>query len=208
MPNKKTFATEVAAIVMIALFSVFPAEAASVDLSNPAFAQVAGKTSIPIGHSEFCKAHRGECGKNRNVVDVETLTEDRWQTLVAVNVEYNRSIVPVTDADLYHVEELWTYPQQGYGDCEDYALAKRRALIDAGWDPSTLLIAVVRQKTGDGHAVLMVRTDRGDLVLDNQDGSIRVWNETPYQYLKRQSQANSGEWVDILDNRVTVVAQR
>ena len=207
MPNKKNTVTEVAAIVMIALFSVLPAAAASVDLSNPAFAQTAGKTSIPIGHSEFCKANRGECGKNRNVLDVAPLTEDRWQTLVAVNVELNRSIVPVTDADLYQVEELWTYPQ-GFGDCEDYALAKRRALIEAGWDASTLLIAVVRQKSGDGHAVLMVRTDRGDLVLDNQDGSIRVWNETPYQYLKRQSQANAGEWVDILDNRVTVVAQR
>ena len=208
MPNKtKTFAAEVAAIAMIALLSVLPAAAASVDLANPAFAQTAGKTSIPIGHSEFCKAHRGECGRNRTVVDVETLTEDRWQTLVAVNVELNRSIVPVTDADLYNVEERWTYPD-GFGDCEDYALAKRRALIQNGWDPSTLLIAVVRQKSGDGHAVLMVRTDRGDLVLDNQDGSIRLWSETPYQYLKRQSQANSGEWVDILDERVTVVAQR
>ncbi|HEY0853325.1 MAG TPA: transglutaminase-like cysteine peptidase [Devosia sp.] len=207
MPSKKNFATEVAAIAMIALFSVFPAAAASVDLSNPAFAQTAGKTSIPIGHSEFCKAHRGECGKNRNVVDVEALTEDRWQTLVAVNVEMNRTIVPVTDADLYNVEERWTYPD-GFGDCEDYALAKRRALIENGWDASTLLIAVVRQKSGDGHAVLMVRTDRGDLVLDNQDGSIRLWSETPYQYLKRQSQANAGEWVDILDERVTVVAQR
>jgi len=207
MPNKKNFAAEVAAIAMIALLSVLPAAAASVDLANPAFAQTAGKTSIPIGHSEFCKAHRGECGRNRTVVDVETLTEDRWQTLVAVNVELNRSIVPVTDADLYNVEERWTYPD-GFGDCEDYALAKRRALIQNGWDPSTLLIAVVRQKSGDGHAVLMVRTDRGDLVLDNQDGSIRLWSETPYQYLKRQSQANSGEWVDILDERVTVVAQR
>jgi predicted transglutaminase-like cysteine proteinase len=206
MPSKKNFATEVAAIAMIALFSVFPATAATVDLANPAFAQTAGRTSIPIGHSEFCQAHPAECGKNRNVVDVEELTEDRWQTLVAVNVEMNRTIVPVTDADLYKVEELWTYPD-GYGDCEDYALAKRRALIEGGWDASTLLIAVVRQASGDGHAVLMVRTDRGDLVLDNQDGSIRLWNETPYQYLKRQSQANAGQWVDILDDRVVKVAQ-
>jgi len=207
MPSKKNFAAEVAAIAMIALFSVFPAAAATVDLANTAFAQTAGPTSIPIGHSEFCKANRGECGKNRKVVEVEELTEDRWQTLVAVNVEMNRTIVPVTDADLYKVEELWTYPA-GYGDCEDYALAKRRALIEGGWDASTLLIAVVRQKSGDGHAVLMVRTDRGDLILDNQDGSIRLWSETPYQYLKRQSQANSGDWVDILDNRVVMVAQK
>ncbi|HEY9010531.1 MAG TPA: transglutaminase-like cysteine peptidase [Devosia sp.] len=206
MPSKKNFATEVAAIALIALFSVFPAAAASVDLSNPAFAQTAGRTSIPIGHSEFCKSHRNECGSNGRVVDVEQLTEARWRTLVNVNAMMNQAIVPVTDEDLYQVEELWTYPN-GFGDCEDYVLAKRRALIEDGWDASTLLIAVVRQQSGDGHAVLMVRTDRGDLVLDNQDGTIRVWNETPYQFVKRQSQDNAGEWVDILDKRVTVVAQ-
>lgn len=206
MPSKKNFATEVATIAMIALFSVFPAAAAPIDLSNPAFAQTAGRTSIPIGHSEFCKLYPAECGSNGRVVEAEELTEGRWRSLVNVNAVMNQSIVPVTDEDLYQVEELWTYPD-GFGDCEDYVLAKRRALIEDGWDASTLLIAVVRQQSGEGHAVLMVRTDRGDLVLDNKDGSIRVWNETPYQYLKRQSQNNAGEWVDILDNRITVVAQ-
>ena len=52
----------------------------------------------------------------------------------------------------------------------------------------------------------MVRTDRGDLVLDNQDGYVRLWNETPYQYIKRQSQANAGEWVQIEDSRDVVVS--
>jgi predicted transglutaminase-like cysteine proteinase len=207
MPSKNTFATEVAVIAMVALFSVFPAAAASVDLSNPAFAQTAGTTSIPIGHSEFCKTHRSECGANGKVVDVEALTESRWQTLVAINDRMNQQIVPITDEDQYQVEEYWTYPD-GFGDCEDIALAKRRELIDAGWDASTLLMAVVRERNGDGHAVLMVRTDRGDLVLDNQDGTVRVWADTPYQFIKRQSQANAGEWVDILDSRVIVVAQQ
>lgn len=207
MPNTNTFATKLAAIAISALFSVIPAAAATVDLSNPAFAQTAGPTSIPIGHSEFCKAHRSECVANGRVTAVEELTDSRWQTLVAVNDRLNREIVPVTDADLYDVEELWTYPD-GYGDCEDIALAKRRELIAAGWDASTLLMAVVRERNGDGHAVLMVRTDRGDLVLDNQDGMVRVWSETPYQFIKRQSQQNAGEWVDILDNRVVRVAQQ
>ncbi len=39
--------------------------------------------------------------------------------------------------------------------------------------------------------MLLVRTDRGDLVLDNQDGRVLLWNETPYTYLKRQSQADA-----------------
>jgi len=207
MPSKNKFATQLAAIAFVALYAMSPATAASVDLSNPAFAQIAGPTSIPIGHSEFCKSHRSECGVFRNAAAVEALTEARWRKLVAINDRYNRDIVPISDQDLYQVEELWTYPD-GYGDCEDIALAKRRALIDAGWDASALLMAVVRQQNGEGHAVLMVRTDRGDLILDNQDGMVRVWAETPYQFLKRQSQSDASKWVDILDNRVLTVAQR
>ncbi|MBU1305522.1 MAG: transglutaminase-like cysteine peptidase [Alphaproteobacteria bacterium] len=207
MPSKINIVSTVAAIALAALFSGTPAFAASVDLTNPAFAQTAGPTSIPIGHSEFCKIHRSECGAFKRVVEVEELTESNWRKLVAVNDRMNREIVPVSDLDLYQVDEYWTYPQ-GYGDCEDITLAKRRELIAEGFDPSTLLISVVRQPNGEGHAVLMVRTDRGDLVLDNQDGMVRLWTETPYQFLKRQSQANAGQWVDIIDNRVVTVAQR
>jgi predicted transglutaminase-like cysteine proteinase len=65
-------------------------------------------------------------------------------------------------------------------------------------------MAVVREASGAGHAVLMVRTDRGDLILDNQDGMVRLWNETPYQFVKRQSQENAGAWVLIDDTRSVV----
>ena len=67
-------------------------------------------------------------------------------------------------------------------------------------------MTVVREANGNGHAVLMVRTDRGDLVLDNQDGMIQLWSDTPYQFLKRQSQHHAGEWVNLNDRRSIVVA--
>jgi predicted transglutaminase-like cysteine proteinase len=181
--------------------------ASPVDLSNPAFAQVAGPTSVPIGHSEFCKLNPGECGINAHVVDAVELTEERWGQLVSVNNQVNTSIVPITDQDYYHVAEYWTYPV-GYGDCEDIALEKRRELIASGWDPSALLIAVVRETNGNGHAVLMARTDRGDMVLDNQEGAVKVWVDTPYHFLKRQSQTNTAEWVDIVDSRIMMVATK
>lgn len=180
----------------------------NVDLSHPAFAAVGNKaTSIPIGHAQFCATNPGECIINGSFVETETLTEKKWRQLLEVNSEFNTSIIPVTDEELYQVAEFWTYPN-GYGDCEDYVLAKRRALINLGWDPSTLLITVVRQSNGEGHAVLMARTDRGDLVLDNQESLIKVWNETPYEYLKRQSQFDASQWVDIYDSRATIVASR
>lgn len=183
-----------------------PALAGQINFMHVAYAPVSAQTSVPIGHYEFCQRHSSECGAYDRVVDAVVLDEARWQQLVDINNAINRDIVPVTDLDLYQVEEYWAYPDDGYGDCEDFALAKRRQLIEAGWEPSTLLMAVVREGNGDGHAVLMVRTDRGDLVLDNKDGMIRIWTETPYQYIKRQSQEHAAVWVDVIDDRVEVAS--
>jgi len=189
---------------LMALLAAIPAQA--VDFTNVAFVQTAmGTTSIPVGHAQFCQTHADECRPHANPVAAVTLTGALWQQLQAVNSHYNQAIVPVTDRDLYQVEEFWTYPN-GYGDCEDYVLAKRRELMNAGWPASTLLITVVKQANGEGHAVLLVRTDRGDLVLDNQIGTIDLWNATPYKYIKRQSQADAGQWVDMIDDRTTIVA--
>ncbi|MBE0579798.1 MAG: transglutaminase-like cysteine peptidase [Devosia sp.] len=183
---------------------ISPAQA--LDTTNVAFAQtVGGTTSIPVGHAEFCNSRPDECRANANPVAMVSLTEGLWQQLLSINAGVNQHVVPVTDQDLYQVAEFWTYPN-GYGDCEDYALAKRRELVNAGWPPSTLLMAVVKQANGEGHAVLMVRTDRGDLVLDNQVGSVDLWSQTPYKFIKRQSQADAGQWVDMIDTRDIVVA--
>ena len=208
MPGKIKQFFSVAMVFGMAIFILaMPARADQVDFTHPAFAPAGGLTSIPVGANDFCKAHKGECTANPNAVAASVLTDKRWEQLVEVNNLVNAAIVPVTDQDYYQVSEYWTYPD-GYGDCEDFALAKRKALIDAGWNPSTLLMTVVRQPNGEGHAVLMVRTDRGDLVLDNQDGRILLWNETPYTYLKRQSQADAGQWIDIVDKRATFVASK
>ena len=190
--------------VAVVLLATAPAFADTIDFSNPAFAPTGKATSVPVGAAGFCKAHAADCAKPRKPEAAAALDDQRWSQLVAVNNTINTAVVPVTDEEYYKVSEYWTYPD-GYGDCEDFALAKRKALIADGWSPSTLLMTVVRQPNGEGHAVLMVRTDRGDLVLDNQDGRILLWNETPYQYLKRQSQSNPTQWVDLLDGRAQVI---
>lgn len=206
MINNIFRAAAVTAFLMVAA-TVSPVAATEIDFSNPAFAPIGGPTSIPIGHAEFCRTHRADCAPNAHVVPAVELTQALWQQLLDVNATMNATIKPETDERLYKVAEFWTYPRD-YGDCEDIALAKRRALIQRGWSPSALLMTVVREANGDGHAVLMVRTDRGDLILDNQDGTIRVWNDTPYRFVKRQSQADQSQWVDILDGRATTIASR
>lgn len=165
-----------------------------------AFLITTAETTRPIGHMAFCRAQPDECLPNDDVVPEVALTDDLLAQLTNVNDTINKAVRPSTDADLYNVGELWTFPDTA-GDCEDYVLAKRRALHEAGWPLSTLLIAVVRQASGAGHAVLTVRTDRGDLVLDNLDGAVHGWRDTPYTYLKRQSQDNAGHWVTITDDR-------
>lgn len=205
--ENKTFGNLLAGVVAALLLMSGPVHAAGASVQNAAYATTGKLTSIPVGASDFCKRRPDECAPNAQVVDAVTLTEANWAQLLSVNTYFNQTIVPVTDEDLYQVAEYWTYPN-GYGDCEDYALAKRRQLIEDGWPASTLLMTVVRQPNGEGHAVLMVRTDRGDLILDNKVGLVNVWSDTPYHFLKRQSQQSPGQWVDISDDRPTVIAAR
>jgi predicted transglutaminase-like cysteine proteinase len=95
-------------------------------------------------------------------------------------------------------------PTDGYGDCEDYVLLKRKMLIDAGWPREALLITVVRDKKGEGHAVLTVKTDKGEFILDNQNESVVAWTETGYRFVKRQSQSDPNEWVSLGDSRPAI----
>jgi len=103
----------------------------------------------------------------------------------------------MTDQEHWGVVEKWDLPTDGYGDCEDYVLLKRKTLIDAGWPRQSLLITVVRDKNGDGHAVLTVKTDKGEFVLDNQNENILPWSQTGYRFVKRQSQLDQNVWVSL-----------
>jgi len=176
---------------------------ASANTSSP-YMELGGKASQPIGHFEFCRTHAGECSQTSSRDVRVHLTAGRWNELVNVNNAVNTAVVPVTDEALFGKPEVWSYPTDK-GDCEDFVLLKRRELIARGWPVGALLITVARQQNGDGHAVLTVLTDRGDLVLDNLQPQVRVWSETDYQYVKRQSEYDTGRWVSIDDARTPMV---
>lgn len=165
-----------------------------------AFMAVNGKTAQPIGHHEFCQVHSAECAVRSDSRVRVRLDQARWSELTAVNQGVNTAIRPATDQELFGRPEVWDFPDAS-GDCEDFVLLKRKELMDKGWPAAALLITVVRQTNGDGHAVLTVTTNRGDLVLDNLDPQIRLWSETSYRYLKRQSEYDTGAWVAIEDGR-------
>lgn len=174
------------------------------EANERAFMVTAGKTAQPIGHYEFCRSHVDECGVRSAGLTQVRLTPGLWNQLVAVNARVNLSVTPATDEEVYGRPEVWAYPA-GRGDCEDLVLLKRHELIGKGWPVGALLITVVHQKNGDGHAVLTVVTDRGDLILDSLQPRVLVWSETDYTYVKRQSELNSGQWMAIEDARMTAV---
>jgi predicted transglutaminase-like cysteine proteinase len=169
-----------------------------------AFMATTGRTTQPIGHYEFCRAHAGECETTATRASRVVLTPDLWQDLLDVNATVNRIVHDVTDEEQYGRPEVWAYPDSGRGDCEDFALLKRRTLIARGWPAGALLMTVVLRTNGEGHAVLTVLTDRGDLILDNLEGKVLLWSETDYRYVKRQSELNAGLWTGIQDDRQAV----
>lgn len=160
-------------------------------------------TSQPIGHYDFCQRYRNECGPNRDLMPVK-MTADNWATVNQVNRSVNKTITPATDMEVYGVEEYWAYPLTA-GDCEDFALLKRRILIQRGFSPSNLLLTVVRKPDGEGHAILTLRTAQGDYELDNLEDDVKIWYQTPYSYIKRQASYNAGRWVTIENGRDLVV---
>lgn len=164
-----------------------------------------GPTSQPIGHYEFCQANPQECSIRPVDNGPEHVTGALWSLLVSVNLEVNRAVKPASDFDIYGKDEVWAYPDAGVGDCEDYVLEKRRRLSQDGLSLGNLLITVVRKPDGEGHAVLTVRTDKGDFILDNLSDSVRAWEKTGYRYLKRQAADNTGRWVSIREGSAPLV---
>ena len=165
------------------------------------FVAVGANSRPPIGWVEFCLASPAECSSAPIVPRDAMLTTKAWRDLVRINRWVNAAVKPMTDVDHWGVVEKWSYPDDGYGDCEDYVLLKRRLLLRAGWPRAALLITVVRDRKGEGHAVLTVKTDKGEFVLDNQVEDILLWSDTGYRFVKRQSQSSPNIWVDLDDPR-------
>jgi len=170
------------------------------------FVAVGEVTRAPIGWVEFCTEYKSDCATRPSQPRDVVLTPKAWTDLVRVNAYINDTVKPLTDLEHWGVVERWNYPEDGYGDCEDYVLAKRKMLMQAGWPREALLITVVRDKKGEGHAVLTVKTDKGEFILDNQEGEVLLWSKTGYRFVKRQSQGDQNVWVSLGEPRSAPIA--
>jgi predicted transglutaminase-like cysteine proteinase len=140
----------------------------------------------PLGYRMLCLSKPDECqgGGSSEVVGNAAI----MATLKRVNLRINSSITPRDDG----AADVWN-PTASAGDCEDYVLAKRNALIRAGLPASSLRFAHVRTPSGEGHAILVVKTSKGDFVLDNLSPLVRPLGETSYRMIA-MSGANPQVW--------------
>lgn len=188
-----------ACLILLGTATVASANPAAIarNIQNLGGGQLVGREPAlaPMAHVVFCKSNPGDCRSGDKSLAV-VLNEETFALLEKVNRDVNRSIRPRADRAAGPLQDVWSIaPREG--DCEDYALTKRHKLLKAGWPSSALLLAVARTPSGEGHAVLIVRTNVGDIILDNLTGRIRSTREAGLHWVKIQSPTDPRRWFAI-----------
>jgi predicted transglutaminase-like cysteine proteinase len=186
--------------IHVASRDVTPFEASAKQASK---IQVGGATSVPAGWLEFCRRYVGECEAEKASAEAGlrgrdiSLTARARKQIERVNQWVNANVEPVSDLQQWSMLDRWDYPAEGKGDCEDFVLLKRRLLIEVGFSRHALLVTVVKDSRNEGHALLTVKTDAGDFILDNLNDEMKPWDRTGYRFVKRQSQFDPNVWVQL-----------
>lgn len=148
----------------------------------------------PAPFVKFCISNFGDCMAGASNFPID-LSKEQLRELRSVNLKVNRAIMPQNDPP---GEDNWDADVTA-GDCEDYVLTKRRKLMQMGWSPNALRIAVAYTPSNTGHAVLVVSTTKGDLVLDNRNNAVLNWRDTDLRWVMIQSSQNPLLWNRIND---------
>jgi predicted transglutaminase-like cysteine proteinase len=196
MFKRIAFAAAAATVFGVAFASLVEASETSAPAST--YAPIGHVTSVPYGWVDFCGRRPEECSLGKlSPVDLR-LTKKTWTALQRVNKRVNELIEPITNLEHWGtMVDHWDYPIDGKGDCKVYALYKRKLLVEQGFPRQALLMTIVRDLDGEGHAILTVKTDRGEFVLDNLSDQVRPWDATGYIFVKRQAQDDPNVWLDL-----------
>ncbi|WP_170844625.1 transglutaminase-like cysteine peptidase [Aliiruegeria lutimaris] len=164
----------------------------SVEVSQAgAFIPNQGRIAAPKAAATLCATYRWACAKSNRARSPEL------GKISAVNRKINRSTREISDDAQYRREDHWALPSRRGGDCEDFALLKKRELIGMGYAPDRLLLTTVLDRAGRPHAVLVARTENGDFVVDNLRDTIKPWNKTGYTFLRMQDPSAPHRWVSL-----------
>ena len=145
----------------------------------------------PSQYAAFCERRPEACQlTGPAVIDWESSRS----LLERINGEVNAAVALTSDVAEYGLEECWRFPVDGAGDCEDFALEKRRLLAAAGLPSAALTMAIVHHEVQFfPHAVLLAETTGGTWVLDNLADELMCWDALPYRYERRERP--DGQWV-------------
>jgi predicted transglutaminase-like cysteine proteinase len=187
-------AIRTAAVAVLLSIPVAPVALAG---GPPAFLVEDGTARPTRAWVNFCVRNPLECRVNPREAGVIPFSPALRSDLVRINVEVNRTIRAVTDSEHWGVSDRWDYPTDGIGDCEDIQIEKRRRLTALGYPAKAMRMAVVVNPEGEGHAVLVVRTDRGDFVLDNRTNDVLPWYAAQYTWVKREADDGGDRWVSL-----------
>lgn len=174
-----------------------PADVASEGLParGPSLPDSSLAVAAPVGFISFCTRFPDQCIAQPDAPSVVTLAAPQWLALEEINKSVNWAIKPMDDKRHYGREEYWNIPTDGFGDCEDYALTKRKRLMAAGFPEPALRLALALDWRNERHAVLTVSTDRGDFVLDNLTDEISSANKSDYEWIERQDPTKQWGWL-------------
>lgn len=149
--------------------------------------------NAPNGYKKLCANRQEVCQTPPDATAVAGLQSNGFQQLLKFNQKMNLRISYNSDERLYGQRDHWQVATES-GDCEDIALAKRVALVDAGWPPGALWLAIGVIPGGQAHVVLVLRSDHGDLVFDNRTDDLLLWHETNLRFLARQVPGDPRFW--------------
>ncbi|TRA99512.1 MULTISPECIES: transglutaminase-like cysteine peptidase [Rhizobium/Agrobacterium group] len=156
------------------------------------FMSTSRPTIAPIAFAKFCDNAADQCVRIGDRDTIE-LTKQKRAELQRINSEINTAIVYVGELD---GQDEWKL-NPASGDCDDYAVTKRQRLLRAGWPSGALRIATARTPGGVGHAVLVVSSTQGDLVLDNRTNVVKPWKAVDLKWIKIQSHENPRVWLKL-----------
>lgn len=149
----------------------------------------------PAGFLGFCIHHLRDCVGRTQASSPVAMSTAKWRQIDEVQGDVNAAIRP-----RQMNPRVWDYAADGSGDCNTFALTKRRELIARGWPKEDLLLVTAVTERGEGHLVLVAHTDQGDLVLDNRVTRVVDWTRLPYRWISIQSPESPAKWLSIVPN--------
>jgi predicted transglutaminase-like cysteine proteinase len=160
----------------------------------------------PFQHVRFCLRYPSDCKSNPTEDERIDLNAETLELLKRVNHSVNASIAPTLKSYGSNLGDGWTIGPDS-GDCNDYAVTKRHALLKSGLPSKALRLSVVKTSSGIGHLVLVVATTNGDIVMDNLTEVLRPWQTAGYQWIKIQSTSDPRFWNEIKSSGTGLASQ-